>query len=241
MNRRSRNSGGRTRRRAGRDAASERWLLLIFVVAFIAVIMGVIDPWSAAVDGPERDKPMSMAEARASNAAVPVEPRWRVPAAAYRFRGRPAGREQAADCLATAALYEVGDDRRGQQAVIQVILNRVRAAGFPKTVCGVVYQGFARSTGLPVLLHLRRIVRAQAGAFRLGASPRRGTASALRLRLRRRGWGHSIPCRLGGAVLARLTDQGGPGRVPSLLCSRGSAAPLISPLELSGVRAGRHS
>lgn len=54
---------------------------------------------------------------------------------------------QAVECLATAALYEAGDDKRGQQAVMQVILNRVRAPGFPGTVCGVVYQGATRPTG----------------------------------------------------------------------------------------------
>lgn len=31
--------------------------------------------------------------------------------------------------------------------MIQVILNRVRAPGFPSTVCGVVYQGSDRKTG----------------------------------------------------------------------------------------------
>ena len=88
-----------------------------------------------------------MAQARASNAAVPIEPRRRGRAIPFHFRGGPAAREQAAECLATAALYEAGDDRRGQEAVIQVILNRARARGFPGTICGVVYQGYARSTG----------------------------------------------------------------------------------------------
>ena len=136
-----------TARRGARDAASERWLLLIFVVALIVILLNVLDPWSVPTGAPRDDKPMTMAQARADNAAVPIDPRARVRAAPYRFRGGSAEREQAAECLATAALYEVGDDPRGQQAVIQVILNRVRGAGFPKTVCGVVYQGFARATG----------------------------------------------------------------------------------------------
>lgn len=87
-----------------------------------------------------------MAQARASNARVPVVAA-RVRSAPYRFRGGPAERAQAVDCLATSALYEVGDDPRGQRAVIQVILNRARAPGFPRTICGVVYQGFDRTTG----------------------------------------------------------------------------------------------
>ena len=84
---------------------------------------------------------LSMSEARAANAAIPFVPGPVSPAKPYRFRGSPAAREQAIDCLATAALYEAGDDVRGQRAVIQVVLNRVRRPGYPATVCGVVYQG----------------------------------------------------------------------------------------------------
>ncbi len=88
-----------------------------------------------------------MAQARTSNAAVPIRADRRVNAAAFHFSGGPAAREQAAECLATAALYEAGDDGRGQRAVIQVVLNRVRMPGFPKTICGIVYQGYDRTTG----------------------------------------------------------------------------------------------
>jgi spore germination cell wall hydrolase CwlJ-like protein len=87
-----------------------------------------------------------MAEARASNARVPIVPTG-LPARRFRFEGGPAAREQATECLATVALYEAGDDRDGQRAVIQVVLNRVRARGFPTTICGVVYQGAHRVTG----------------------------------------------------------------------------------------------
>lgn len=133
-------------RQTRRDAASERWLLLLFVVAAVVIVAGLLD---TAGDAPEakRTKRMTMAEARISNARVPIVASARVSAAPYRFRGGPAERAQAVDCLATAALYEVGDDTRGQRAVIQVILNRARAPGFPRTICGVVYQGFERTTG----------------------------------------------------------------------------------------------
>ncbi len=48
------------------------------------------------------------------------------------------------DCLTAAVYYEArGEPREGQAAVAQVVLNRVRDAGFPKSVCGVVYQGLA--------------------------------------------------------------------------------------------------
>ena len=45
-------------------------------------------------------------------------------------------------CLATAIYFEArGEPERGQIAVSQVILNRVRSPKFPHTICGVVYQG----------------------------------------------------------------------------------------------------
>ncbi len=82
-----------------------------------------------------------MAQARAANAAVPFASGPVEPAARFVFHGTPAAREQAIECLATVAIYEAGGDPRGQRAVMQVVLNRVRRPGYPKTVCGVVYQG----------------------------------------------------------------------------------------------------
>lgn len=52
------------------------------------------------------------------------------------------------DCLAQAVYYEArGEGPSGMRAVAQVVLNRARHPAFPKTVCGVVYQGAARRTG----------------------------------------------------------------------------------------------
>ncbi|MFI4934073.1 MAG: cell wall hydrolase [Caulobacterales bacterium] len=46
------------------------------------------------------------------------------------------------ECLTAAVYYEArGETPAGQAAVAQVVLNRVRHPAFPKTVCGVVYQG----------------------------------------------------------------------------------------------------
>lgn len=48
----------------------------------------------------------------------------------------------ALDCLAAAVYYEArGEPLAGQAAVAQVVLNRERRPRFPKSVCGVVYQG----------------------------------------------------------------------------------------------------
>lgn len=44
-------------------------------------------------------------------------------------------------CLATGIYFEArGESLRGQAAVAQVILNRVRNPAYPNTICGVVYQ-----------------------------------------------------------------------------------------------------
>jgi hypothetical protein len=51
-------------------------------------------------------------------------------------------------CLATAVYYEArSESELGQLAVAKVILNRVRDPGYPKTICGVVYQGADRGHG----------------------------------------------------------------------------------------------
>jgi spore germination cell wall hydrolase CwlJ-like protein len=56
--------------------------------------------------------------------------------------------EAAAECLALAITYEAGHEpAAGQEAVAQVILNRVRHAAYPDSVCGVVWQGSQRRTG----------------------------------------------------------------------------------------------
>ncbi len=129
------------------NKASERWLLLLMIVVVITILMSLIGPSPRVRPSADGNDAVMMAAARASNAAVPIEWRRQRRARPYRFRGGPAAREQAVECLATAALYEAGEDRDGQAAVIQVVLNRVRARGFPKTICGTVYQGHARTTG----------------------------------------------------------------------------------------------
>ena len=135
------------RRKRRRDAAdADGWPILIGIALVAALAFGVSRPWLPAA--PKTSLPrLSMAEARASNAAVPIVVRRRGRAEPFRFTGGPASREQVTECLATAALYEAGDDARGRRAVMQVVLNRVRSPGFPGTVCGVVYEGSRRPTG----------------------------------------------------------------------------------------------
>jgi spore germination cell wall hydrolase CwlJ-like protein len=46
------------------------------------------------------------------------------------------------ECLSEAVYYEArGETPSGQAAVAQVVLNRVRHPSFPKSICGVVFQG----------------------------------------------------------------------------------------------------
>ncbi len=139
----------RRRNRSGLRPSSEHWLLLLgAVVAFAAIFGSLTDlPWPTETTTDHRKPRLTMAQARASNALVPIVADKRKRAEPFRFRGGPAARLQATECLATVALYEAGTDRDGQRAVIQVVLNRVGARGFPKTVCGVVYQGANRKTG----------------------------------------------------------------------------------------------
>lgn len=85
--------------------------------------------------------------ARQANAATPFATGPIPPAKPFAFAGSLADRTRASECLATAVLYEAGDDLRGQQAVSQVVLNRVRHPAYPQTVCGAVYQGASRRTG----------------------------------------------------------------------------------------------
>ncbi|WP_232494746.1 cell wall hydrolase [Novosphingobium kaempferiae] len=57
-------------------------------------------------------------------------------------------RTRALQCMTAAIYYEAASEPdAGQRAVAQVVLNRVAHPAYPKTVCGVVYQGSERSTG----------------------------------------------------------------------------------------------
>jgi hypothetical protein len=56
---------------------------------------------------------------------------------------RPGATDQ--ECLTQAIYYEArGEPAAGQAAVAQVVLNRSRDPHYPKTVCGVVFQGASR-------------------------------------------------------------------------------------------------
>lgn len=65
----------------------------------------------------------------------------------FRYKGETQAEFEARErrCLAVAIYFEArGEPKRGQIAVGQVVLNRVRSPLFPETICGVVYQGQMR-------------------------------------------------------------------------------------------------
>ncbi len=86
-------------------------------------------------------------KARAFNAAIPFSTAPNPAARPFVITGSPDDQARAIDCLAAATWYEAGDDAVGQRAVAQVILNRMRHPAFPKSICGVVFQGQERRTG----------------------------------------------------------------------------------------------
>jgi spore germination cell wall hydrolase CwlJ-like protein len=86
-------------------------------------------------------------EARRLNAAIPFSTADNPAARPFHYAGDQTSLARATDCLAAALIYEAGDDPVGQRAVGQVVLNRLRHPAYPKTVCGVVFQGQERATG----------------------------------------------------------------------------------------------
>jgi spore germination cell wall hydrolase CwlJ-like protein len=96
---------------------------------------------------PKIAAPLPADQARKTNAAVPFVTSAIPAAPPLAYVGTPQDRANAVTCLAAAAYYEAGDDRPGEEAVAQVVINRVRHPAFPKTVCGVVFQGAERTTG----------------------------------------------------------------------------------------------
>jgi spore germination cell wall hydrolase CwlJ-like protein len=83
--------------------------------------------------------PAATAEIARVTATMGVEP----PTHAWVNNPIPAAARSKAEqkCLAEAIYFEArGEPRRGQQAVAQVVINRLKNPAYPDTVCGVVYQ-----------------------------------------------------------------------------------------------------
>jgi hypothetical protein len=99
-------------------------------------------------EGPPPRLNLSPETIAALNDAVPVSADPNPPARPFVFKGSAADRAAAVTCLTQAVYYEAGfEPEDGARAVAQVVLNRVRHPIFPKTVCGVVFQGADLKTG----------------------------------------------------------------------------------------------
>ena len=140
------------------------WLFVLLSFAAIAAVLYVSGHTEAGKHGhrphpvapppdvvpdvaPVELAPVTEDDARTENAEIPLVTKGFVAARPFLYAGSGDSRARARDCLAAAMIYEAGDDARGQQAVGQVVINRARHPAFPKSICGVVFQGSDRVTG----------------------------------------------------------------------------------------------
>ena len=87
-------------------------------------------------------------DAQYINALRPASLTPPLPARPFVIKASAEDRAKALECLTQAIYYESATEPvEGMQAVAQTVLNRMRHPGYPKSVCGVVYQGSQRVTG----------------------------------------------------------------------------------------------
>ena len=82
-------------------------------------------------------------QAKLINAAMPFSTAPITASRPFDLSGSdPLDRRRALLCMTQAVYYEAGfEPAQGRRAVAQVVLNRMRHPAFPKSICGVVYQG----------------------------------------------------------------------------------------------------
>jgi spore germination cell wall hydrolase CwlJ-like protein len=104
---------------------------------------------AAAATSATQIKQLSVNNALAINAAIPVANLANPAARPFTLAGASAAdRLRSLDCLTAAIYYEAATEpTNGQRGVAQVVLNRVRHPAWPNTICGVVFEGARRSTG----------------------------------------------------------------------------------------------
>lgn len=87
-------------------------------------------------------------KARAWNAANPATGEAGTARAFFLPSAMTSDYERALHCMTAAIYYEAANEpQEGQRAVAQVIINRLRHSAYPKTICGVIWQGSERKTG----------------------------------------------------------------------------------------------
>lgn len=86
-------------------------------------------------------------QAKMINAAMPFAGGPLHAATPFELSGSSLDQQRAELCLTQAVYYEAGfEPLEGRRAVAQVVLNRLRHPAFPKSICGVVYQGAGTGT-----------------------------------------------------------------------------------------------
>ncbi|WP_297515113.1 cell wall hydrolase, partial [uncultured Caulobacter sp.] len=94
------------------------------------------------------DRDPDFDEARVINALRPTVQDGFEVAKPFVLTGNADARARALQCLTQAIYYEAGfEPGEGQQAIAQTVINRMRHPGYPKSICGVIFEGAARATG----------------------------------------------------------------------------------------------
>jgi spore germination cell wall hydrolase CwlJ-like protein len=98
---------------------------------------------------PQAFEPITAQQAEAINAETPFSALPNPAAKPFELpTANSTDRPLALTCLTMAIYYEAASQSdQGQAAVAQVVLNRLRNPLFPKTICGVVFQGSTLPTG----------------------------------------------------------------------------------------------
>lgn len=115
------------------------------------------DPWGRVVGWTSYDLSriptlgqidLSFGDAMLINALRPFGGEPPLPAKPFVLKASDDDRVRAEECLAQAIYYEAAvEPVDGMRAVAQTVLNRLRHPGYPKSICGVVYEGSQRVTG----------------------------------------------------------------------------------------------
>jgi spore germination cell wall hydrolase CwlJ-like protein len=115
----------------------------------VEVALAAAPPMILPQSDPKALRPLTRDQAVEWNDAIPVAKVANPSAAVFKPGAvSPVDFTRSLDCMTAAVYYEAASESDdGQRAVAQVVLNRVRHPAFPHTVCGVVFQGYERSTG----------------------------------------------------------------------------------------------
>lgn len=125
----------------------ERSLLLLLLV-LLASCVPAASARHAEMSAPEQLSLQTLRTLPAEQLPQVIDTVTAPGSAAAPFAGGTDVTGRALDCLTAAVYYEARSETLdGQRAVAQVVLNRVRHPAFPRSVCGVVFQGRERRTG----------------------------------------------------------------------------------------------